>query len=74
MCQCPHWGYVFEGRMTWRYGDREEVVEAGEAYYAPPGHTQIAEAGCRFLNISPTEELKPTDEAMKRNMQAMQGA
>jgi hypothetical protein len=20
-CQCPHWGYVFSGRLTWRYAD-----------------------------------------------------
>ena len=27
MCQCPHWGYVFKGRLTWRFADREEVRE-----------------------------------------------
>ncbi len=25
-CQCPHWGYVFSGTLTWRYADHEEVV------------------------------------------------
>src|SRR5450755_5183874 len=24
-CQCPHWGYVFKGRLTWRFADREEA-------------------------------------------------
>src|SRR5215211_1222467 len=28
-CQSPHWGYVFSGRITLRYADREEVCEAG---------------------------------------------
>jgi hypothetical protein len=37
-CQCPHWGYVTAGRLTVRYGDREEVIEPGEAFYMPPGH------------------------------------
>ena len=37
-CQCPHWGYVFKGKMTARYADRDEVFEAGDACYIPPGH------------------------------------
>ena len=41
-CQCPHWGYVVKGRMTMRFGDREEVFEAGDAFYAPPGHVPVA--------------------------------
>src|SRR5918994_767502 len=28
-CQCPHWGYVFKGKMTARYADHDEVFEAG---------------------------------------------
>jgi hypothetical protein len=28
-CPCPHWGYVMAGRLTVRYGDREEVLEPG---------------------------------------------
>ena len=37
MCQCPHWGVMTKGRMTARYADREEVFEAGDAFYMPPG-------------------------------------
>jgi hypothetical protein len=33
-CQCPHWGYVFKGKMTARYADRDEVFEVGDAFYA----------------------------------------
>src|SRR6266567_33262 len=25
-CPCPHWGYVFKGKMTARYADRDEVT------------------------------------------------
>src|SRR6185437_1044326 len=28
-CPCPHWGYVFSGRVTFRFADHEEVFEAG---------------------------------------------
>jgi len=37
-CQCPHWGYVVKGTFTVRFADREEVYEAGDAFYMPPGH------------------------------------
>ncbi|MEU6541638.1 cupin domain-containing protein, partial [Streptomyces sp. NPDC047000] len=37
-CQCPHWGYVIAGRVRFTSGDREEVYEAGDAFYQPPGH------------------------------------
>jgi hypothetical protein len=30
--QCPHWGYVIKGGMNMRFGDREEVFEAGDAW------------------------------------------
>ena len=57
-CQCPHWGYVFKGTLTWHYADHEEVFEAGDAYYVPPGHTPVAAAGSEFVQFSPTKELQ----------------
>jgi uncharacterized RmlC-like cupin family protein len=69
-CQCPHWGYVFKGKLTWRFGDRVEVCEAGDAFYAPPGHVPEAEAGSEFIQFSPTAELNETLAAMRANMQA----
>ena len=72
-CQCPHWGYVIKGRLTFRFGDREEVFEAGDAYYAPPGHIPVHnEPGTEFLQFSPAEELRQTSEVIMKNMQAMQ--
>jgi mannose-6-phosphate isomerase-like protein (cupin superfamily) len=73
MCQCPHWGYVFKGRLTWRFADHEEVYEAGDAFYVPAGHAPEAEAGSEFVQFSPSEELHATEAAMMKNMQAMQG-
>ena len=73
-CQCPHWGYVIEGRLTFRYADHEEVYEPGDAFFAPAGHVPVAEAGTEYVQFSPAEELKETSEAIQRNMQAMQGA
>jgi len=73
-CQCPHWGYVFKGKLTWRFADHEEVSEAGDAFYAPPGHAPKAEAGSEFVQFSPSEALHEAQAAMMENMQAMQGA
>ena len=72
-CQCPHWGYVLKGKMTARYADRDEVFEAGDAFYIPPGHVPVQnEPGTEFLWFSPSEELRTAEAAMMKNMQAMQ--
>ena len=73
-CQCPHWGYQFAGSQTYYYADHEEVVEAGSAFYAPPGHTASATADSEFLVFSPAELLATTESAMAANMKALQGA
>ena len=69
-CQCPHWGYVTKGRQTWKFGDREEVFEAGDAFYVEPGHVPVFEAGTEMIQFSPTAEMKATDEAIRAYMQA----
>src|SRR5919108_5796625 len=72
-CQCPHWGYVVSGAVTFKYADRDEVCEAGDAFYTPPGHIPIKHApGTEIVLFSPTEDLRVTDEAMMRNMKEMQ--
>ena len=74
-CQCPHWGYVLKGKMTFRFADREEVFEAGDAFYTPPGHVPVKhEPGTEIVMFSPAEELKKTEAVMMKNMQEMQGA
>src|SRR6266566_3586352 len=74
-CQCPHWGYVVKGRLTFRYADREEVFETGDAFYTPPGHVPVKhEPGTEIVMFSPAEELRKTEAVMMKNMQAMQSA
>src|SRR4051794_14214614 len=48
-CPCPHWGYVLEGQLTYRFADHEEVFAAGDAFYLPPGHVPTAAAGSRLV-------------------------
>jgi hypothetical protein len=73
-CQCPHWGYVFSGTLTFTFAGAEETYHAGDAFYAPPGHTPKAAAGTEFLQFSPSEELEVSVSAIRANMQALQHA
>lgn len=66
-CQSPHWGYVVRGKLTYKIRDREEVIEGGEAFYVPPGHTLIADAGTEFVFFSPTTEWQQTVERIAKN-------
>jgi hypothetical protein len=73
-CQCPHWGYVFKGKMTARYADRDEVFEAGDAFYTPPGHVPVKnEPDTEILWFSLSQDLRTAEAVMMKNMQAMQG-
>jgi len=74
-CQCPHWGYVFTGSLTFRFPDHDEVFEAGDAFYTPPGHIPVShQPGAEIVMFSPAEELNATEAVMMKNMQALQSA
>ena len=70
-CISSHWGYVLKGRVTFRFDDHEEVVEAGDAFYLPPGHIPIVEAGTEYVQFSPSEVFHRVTETMTRNFQEM---
>lgn len=70
-CQCPHWGYVIKGKLQLKFADHEEVYKAGDVYYAPPGHIPIPEAGCEYVDFSPTDQMRKTMEVLARNLKAM---
>jgi hypothetical protein len=71
-CQAHHWGVVLEGSLVFRYTDgTQEVIEAGEAYYAPPGHLPVFKAGTRLVEFSPTDELDKTMAVVTANIEAM---
>ena len=70
-CSCPHWGYMLKGRMIVRYGDREETIEAGDAFYMSPGHAPEAEAGAEFIQFSPADQLAATDAAIRDAMRGV---
>jgi hypothetical protein len=72
-CPSPHWGYVTNGSIWFRYGDREEVFNAGDVYYAPPGHTAGASEGAEFVVFSPSETMATVEAHMATRAQELFG-
>ena len=58
--------------MRIRYSDREEVIEAGDAYYLEPGHLPLFEEDTEVIEFSPKSEYQKTMEVAARNMASMQ--
>jgi hypothetical protein len=61
VCPCPHYGYVFTGRIRCTYPGTDwpdEVAETGEAYFFPAGHVLIYEADTEALELNPAAALQ----------------
>lgn len=67
-CQCPHWGVVLKGKLKFMSPDGDTTIEAGEAYYMPPGHLPYLYAGTEVIEFSPTKELHETLAVVEKNM------
>lgn len=70
-CPSPHWGVVVTGKLIYRYGDGEDVITAGQAFYARPGHTAWLAAGTELIKFSPTEQLERTLKVTRENLAEM---
>ena len=68
--QLSRWGYVIEGKIGFRFADREETYGAGDAYYVGPGHTPVYYAGTEIVEFSPTEILNETIPVVLKNLDA----
>jgi hypothetical protein len=69
-CPCAHWGMVTEGQVTFRWADHDEIYEAGDAYYAPPGHLPLLTAGTSIVEFSPKAELDAMMAVVHQNLAA----
>ena len=73
MCQSPHWGYVISGTLEVRYTDgSEEHIDAGQAFYLPPGHAARTTEGATFIVVSPEKEAHVTQAHVKSKREAAQ--
>jgi hypothetical protein len=68
-CHCPHWGYVLKGRLRMIYRDHEEEAVANEAYYLPPGHSIIVDAGTELIEFSPRAQFAAHMIAVEKHLQ-----
>jgi hypothetical protein len=69
LCQAPHWGYLAEGTLTVTYGDRStEIVEGGDLFYWPPGHTVRVDKNAQLIMFSPQREHLHVIEHMQRKL------
>src|SRR5262249_1651628 len=73
-CQSPHWGYVISGSLTFKYAENEETFEAGDAYFAPPGHVPVISAGTEIVEFSPAGEYEKTIAVIEKNLASLQTA
>ena len=66
-CHCPHWGYLIEGTFKIIYDDgTEDILEGGDIYYLPGGHTAIVEEDMKCIMFSPDKlHGEVLDHAMK---------
>ena len=57
VCQCPHWGFVLEGKLTTIdcYG-YQETVGKDELFYWPPGHNVRVDENASIIMFSPQHE------------------
>lgn len=70
-CQCPHFGYVKKGSVTYRTAHGDETFNAGDAYLVAPGHTPVIHPGTELVEFSPTMQLNETMSVVSKNLEAM---
>jgi hypothetical protein len=61
VCPCPHYGYVFSGRIRCRYPGSnwpDEVAAAGQAYFFRAGHVLSYEEETEALELNPAAALQ----------------
>ncbi|BBC34817.1 hypothetical protein SGFS_061110 [Streptomyces graminofaciens] len=68
LCQSPHWGYVFKGRVRMRRKDGSHDYKAGEAFYWAPGHAPEALEDSEFIDFSPTDKFGEVIDHVKAQM------
>ena len=69
LCQAPHWGYLLRGQLTVTYSDSsEEVVNSGDLFYWPPGHTVKVADDADIVLFSPQDEHIKVIDHMRGKM------
>ena len=73
VCHCPHYGYVFKGRLRAEYPGTDwpaEVAGEGDVYFFPAGHTLIYEEESEVLELNPAAALASLMDHFERVLAA----
>jgi hypothetical protein len=73
LCQCPHYGYVFKGRLRCSYPGTDwpdEVAFAGAVYFFPAGPTLAYEESSEVLELNPASALESLMDHFERMLAA----
>jgi len=69
LCQSPHWGYLLQGEVIVTYaGGAEEVVNGGDLFYWPPGHTVKVGKDAEVILFSPQDEHGKVIDHLREKM------
>ncbi len=69
MCHSPHWGYLLQGEVTVTFADgTDEVVNAGDLFYWPPGHSVKVGQDAEVILFSPQHEHSEVIDHMLEKM------
>ena len=61
---------LLSGRILVDYGDRQEEITGGQAYYVEPGHRISFLEDSEAVEFTPTAELEKTFEVVRHNAAA----
>ncbi|MFW6310369.1 MAG: hypothetical protein ACOC1D_04635 [Prolixibacteraceae bacterium] len=73
LCQVPHWGYLEKGKL--RIIDKNKkttVVNGGDVFYMPPGHTAIIDEDSKVIEFSPEKGMHELNKHVKKRVAEMQ--
>ena len=69
LCQSPHWGYLIEGVVNVTYQDgSSEVVNGGDLFHWPAGHTVAVGEDAEIILFSPQAEHCAVVEHVKKQL------
>ncbi|HYO57612.1 hypothetical protein [Archangium sp.] len=69
LCQVPHWGVCLKGKGYLNTREGRELLTAGMAFYAPPGHSISVIETMETIEFSPRgEESDRTAEVLMKNL------
>ena len=69
LCQCPHWGFVLQGRLTTTDAQgAQETVSTRDLFYWPPGHNVRVDADAEIVMFSPQQQHSEVIDHMIENV------